>query len=107
VNVKEGGRAPWDLGIMEWKRIPPEWIDVAYGLKEGESAVVVGARTGVHLVTLVARQENPDLDLKSLRPVVTNRLKDVKLREARDSYLSGLRENARIEKKEGWKLLGE
>lgn len=105
MKFEKGQRAPWDIGFMGWQQIPPEWHDVVYGLKEGDLGVVTGNRTGSRLIRLVELREKPEADFESMRAVITNRLRDRKLKEANENYIEALKGQAKIVKQEGWELV--
>ena len=100
-NHKPGkdGKKPWDLGLLEWYRIPPEWEDALYALQPGEvSGVVEGARIGTRIFKLIKREPRPNLDFNGVRPALQNRMREKKHMEMRESLIKRLKEDAKIER---------
>jgi peptidyl-prolyl cis-trans isomerase C len=105
-DVRKGMKEPWDLGFLRWNQIPSEWLEAVYSLKTGEvSGIIRGGRTGIRIFKLLEKRENPEAGLETMRAGIANRLRDERIKEEYDRYIKGLREKAKIVKREGWKLM--
>lgn len=95
----EPSPSSWDLGFLNWSKIPLEWHDVVYGLEPGEvSGVFEGTQTGTRLFKLYHTRPAAHADFTSVRNAVMNRLKEAKVHRAYEGYLAELRQKARIER---------
>ena len=102
-HAKKGEKAPWDLGFVGWSRLPAEWEETVYALKQGEvSEVVRGDRSGVRIFKLLERREKTEVEFDKVKNVIRNRLHKLKLRAARIAYLVALKADAKIEKVSGF-----
>ncbi len=95
--AQKTGKAPWDLGYLRWHQIPPEWREAVERLEEsGVSPVLQGKRTGISIIKLIDRKQDPKADLGGLRAGIMNYLRDEKLAAAYEEYLKRLRYKAKI-----------
>jgi len=93
------GKEPWDLGFVTWDKIPVDFVQTLYALKTGEATDILGSqRTGFQVVKLVKRRIMPKVGYDKIQGVVMNRLRDIKLLEANNRYVEGLRQGATIER---------
>lgn len=93
------GKKPWDLGMVEWKRIPTDWLTPLYSLKTGEvSGVIATPRTGVRIFKLLGRKAGPKPDFKTLQPVIQHRLREHAMQALEADYLRKLEDAAKIER---------
>jgi parvulin-like peptidyl-prolyl isomerase len=93
------GREPWDLGFLSWDQIPVDFVDTVYQLKPGEvSEVVSSKRTGYQVFKLFGVRKNPKADFTAVSGVIMNRLRDKKVLESYEQYVTNLRKEAKIEK---------
>jgi len=92
-------RPAWDLGFMDWIRMPAEWHDAVFALKPGEvSGVVQGERTGIRIFKLVAKRENDKVDYGVMRGGIMMRMRETRMEEAFKKLKEELRKNAKIKK---------
>jgi parvulin-like peptidyl-prolyl isomerase len=100
-HASQGKTVPWDMGYLHWNQIPSEWMDAVYALKKGEvSGVLSSQRSGIYIVKVVDRRKNPDAALERVSAGITNRLVDMRNKEAYSNYLGELKREARIVKPE-------
>ena len=98
-STGKNGNKPWELGVLEWHRIPPEWEDVLYSLSPGQTSDVVdGQRVGVRIFQVVERLPRPNLTLEEVRGALEFRIRDQRIKQARDELMSQMRRDAKIER---------
>lgn len=96
---KNAHKTPWDLGWIDWSRIPTEWLHPLYSLKVGEvSGVLSNGRGNVRLFKLLARKTNAKSNLKSASPYIQRRVRDAKVRAMETEFVRELRKDAKIER---------
>jgi len=92
-------RPAWDLGFMDWIRIPAEWHNALFALKPGEvSPVIQGERTGIRIFKLIEKRENQKADFTVLRGGIMMRLRETRMEDAFKLYKEELRKSATIKK---------
>jgi len=97
--MSQQNRPAWDLGFMDWIRIPSEWQNAVFALKPGEvSGVVLGERTGIRIFRLIAKRENEKADYGMLRGGIMMRLRESRMEDAFKKYKDELRKSATIKK---------
>jgi hypothetical protein len=89
---------PWDMGYLEWKKIPESWRDGLYDLKIGEhSGIIRGPNRRFLIFRVVDRRENPDRTFADFEQAIKMILQVEKTRHLRQKALQDLRDRARIE----------
>lgn len=90
-------RPPWDLGFLQWRQIPMEWVDAICSLSPGQvSEVVRGKKTGVRIFKLLAVRPLTDVTFEGILGSLMNRLRDRAVNQRYDAYLQRLRDSATI-----------
>jgi len=98
---QKNGTPPWVIGTMEWERIPPQWEDILYNLEPGQISDVVkdkqgGRNTGVRLFKLMEKKARPDSSFQAVRSALSNRLRSVRVLDAREKLIQQLKKEAEI-----------
>jgi len=98
-GMPAGQRPPWDLGFVTWGQIPEEFWTAVHKLKPGEvSDVVSSKRTGFHIFTLLERRKNSKMEFGQVSGLIMTRLRDRKIMESFENYVTKLKKDAKIEK---------
>ena len=98
-GIPAGQRPPWDMGFVTWSQIPDELWPAVHKLKRGEvSEVVSSKRTGFHIFTLLDRRKNSKMEFSQASGLIMTRLRDKKIMESFENYVSKLKKDAKIEK---------
>jgi len=98
-RLKPQGRPPWDMGFLNWQRIPGEWSDALFALKPGEvSQIIEGRTTGIRIFKLVERKKVPTPPFEALHGVIRNRIRDGKVEGFVKEYTDTLRAKASIKR---------
>lgn len=94
-----GGKKPWDLGYLRWKQMPEPWRDIVFDLKPGQTSGIIHGEGGrFWIVKVVDRKDVADATLDSLKPMITDDLRNQKLRVARTALDQELRSAATIQR---------
>lgn len=103
-SPKKGGKPAWDKGFLHWNQMPPDWASSLYGLKKGEvSDVLAAAQSGICIIKVINRKKNKDAGYAGMKPAITNRLNEIKIREAYDRYVEQLKRESSIKRYDGRK----
>ena len=98
-DMKVGGREAWDLGFVNWDKIPVDFFDAVYRLKPGEVSGVMGSQqAGFQIVKVMGTKKVPRVTFSAVQGTLMNRLRDLKMLEAYNQYVIQLKNNAKIEK---------
>lgn len=94
------GKGPvWDKGFLHWNQIPPDWASRIYGLKKQDvSDVLVNPKIGICIIKVIDRRKNSAAGFLGMKTAVTNRLIEIKIKEAYDRYLERLRKDSSIKR---------
>ena len=91
------GRPAWDLGYMDWIRIPTEWQEAVTNLQPGQvSGIVHGEKTGIRIFKLLEKREKAGSDFGRLRGGIMMRLREAKVKQTFEDFKSKLRTEAKI-----------
>ncbi len=89
----------WDKGFLHWEQMPAAFTGDVYRLKKGEvSDVLSNGPAEAYLVKVSDRRKNPAANFDKAKPVIENRLWAVKGKEAYESYIARLKQEASIKK---------
>jgi len=98
-STSVNGRKPWDLGFVQWDKIPIDFVESVYTLKPAEVSAILGSQgTGFQIVKLLESRKIPKVEYPDISATVMNRLRDLKLLEAYNNYVEQLRKDAKIVK---------
>jgi peptidyl-prolyl cis-trans isomerase C len=91
------GAKPWDLGYLNWQKVPEAWRGVVYGMKAGDVSVVIrGAKDRYWVLKVVDKRENADVSFDKVRDGIVVEMKRAKSDEVRDKLEADLRAKAKI-----------
>ncbi|GAB0058267.1 Chaperone SurA [Candidatus Magnetaquicoccaceae bacterium FCR-1] len=85
-SASQGG----DMGWVPLNQLLPEFQKAISGLKNGEVAGPIKTPQGVHVVQLRGTKEPTPRPYDEVKPALTKMLKDKKLQENKDAYVSEL-----------------
>jgi hypothetical protein len=98
-NLPPGAIAPWDLGYLKWKNVPPDWSNAVYSLQPGQnSGIIKGPGRRFWIVKLIEKRENPEMTYENVKADLMDELKSTKAEELRTSLETKLRREANVEK---------
>jgi parvulin-like peptidyl-prolyl isomerase len=92
-------QTPWDLGYLDFRKVPDAWREVVYSMKPGDvSGVLRGAGDRYWIVELVDRRENTAMTFEEARPAIAADLKRSRVDEARSQARKSLSEKAHVDR---------
>lgn len=95
--LPEGTRKPWDLGMLRWEQLPPEWEPVLAKLEPGQaSGVIRGAGGRFWVIKLFDRREDPAITFESAKGAIKARLQAQKTLTMAQDAERALQQGARI-----------
>jgi parvulin-like peptidyl-prolyl isomerase len=98
-DAKVDGREAWDLGFVNWDKIPVDFFDTVYRLKPGEVSGVIGSQqAGFQIVKVIGTKKVPRVTFSAVQGTLMNRLRDLRMLESYNQYVVQLKSNAKIEK---------
>ena len=104
-EVSEGPAASrgGDLGYFSRGRMVPAFEEAAFGLKnDGDVSNVVRTKFGYHIIQLTGRQPAKELSIEEVRDRIVRQLESARRREVRQSLAKELRQQAKVEIREGY-----
>lgn len=90
-------RPRWDMGYMDWLRLPREWQQAVQGLQPGEvSQVLKGGHMGIRIFKLLEKRDKPDSSFEKLKSVIKMRLRQEKVQQLGQQFREKLRDAAEV-----------
>jgi hypothetical protein len=97
-KLPQTAQKPWDMGYLEWKKIPEPWRNRLYALQVGaHSGILRGPNSRFFIFKVVDRRENPDRTFADVEPAIKMILQIKKTHHLHQKALQELRDGAHIE----------
>ena len=96
-NLANTDQKPWELGYLQWHKIPDVWQSSINNIQIGDTSDIIrGPRNRFWIIKLIDRRENPEITFEQLKPKITEILKNEKFQRLREKTIQDLRDKARI-----------
>ncbi len=92
-NPAQGG----DLGVVDWKRLAPEWRQELDNLQQGDLSEVFEVREAGAVLKVVEMRSGGAVPLSEVEEQIRERLFNAKLDQRFEDYIKGLQEKAVID----------
>lgn len=93
-----------DLGYFPKEQMVPEFSNAAFAMKVGDISEIVETQFGYHIIKVTARKDAETKKFDEVNEMILTNLKNRKRQEFWNKYRAKLREAAKIEKLEEFKV---
>ena len=91
-----GQKQIWDMGFLDWKKIPEKWRGEFFSLEAGGISSVMPVGTSWQIIKVIEKKENPISDFSLVKDEIEKLLKEKKEKALYDSLVEELKKEAKI-----------
>ncbi|MDH5541993.1 MAG: peptidyl-prolyl cis-trans isomerase [Nitrospinota bacterium] len=91
-----GQKQIWDMGFLDWKKIPEKWRGEFFTLEAGGISSVMPAGTSWQIIKVIEKRENPISDFANLKGEIENLIREKKEKALYNALVEELKKGAKI-----------